>query len=354
MSHGALHGGMSFQAIGVDLSAPERERDVVTADVLDSWFDPSPRVLGRLRNNLPFLLRNSPPLYAEGMVQEIARARGLREWNIVAGAGSSSLIFSALPRLLPAGARVLMLDPMYGEYKHVCSVLLRAKTTVHQLTAENQFAVEGKALPKDTDAVLLVNPNNPTGRLWPKRELLAWLDSVPTRTLVWVDEAYIDYAGAGESVEAEAAKRPNLVVLKSMSKAYALSGLRVAYLTACRELLLRIMPALPPWPVALPAQMAAIEALRDVEYYSARWAQTHELRREATAALKGVTVHPSSANFYLVELEQPAAVAARLRSANVFVREFPDSAILESRFLRVAVKDREQNGRIVEAFREAL
>jgi histidinol-phosphate/aromatic aminotransferase/cobyric acid decarboxylase-like protein len=149
------------------------------------------------------------------MVQEIARARGLREWNIVAGAGSSSLIFSALPRLLPPGARVLMLDPMYGEYKHVCSVLLRAKTTVHQLTAEKQFAVEGKALSMDTDAVLLVNPNNPTGRLWPKRELLAWLDSVPESTLVWVDEAYIDYAGVGESVEAEAAERPNLVVLKS-------------------------------------------------------------------------------------------------------------------------------------------
>ena len=81
MSHGALHGGMSFQAIGVDLSAPERERDVVTADVLDSWFDPSPRVLERLRNNLPFLLRNSPPLYAEGMVQEIARARGRRQFT---------------------------------------------------------------------------------------------------------------------------------------------------------------------------------------------------------------------------------------------------------------------------------
>jgi histidinol-phosphate/aromatic aminotransferase/cobyric acid decarboxylase-like protein len=252
MSRGALHGGLSFQTIGVDLSTPERERDVVTADVLDSWFDPSPRVLERLRNNLPFLLRNSPPLYAEGMVQEIARARGLRERNIVVGAGSSSLIFSALPRLLPLGARVLMLDPMYGEYKHICSVLLRAKTTVHQLTPEKQFAVEGKVLSRDTDAILLVNPNSPTGRLWPKRELLAWLDSVPARTLVWVDEAYIDYAGVGESVEAEAAQRPNLVVLKSMSKAYALSGLRVAYLTAPPALRDRLARRVPPgrwdWP----------------------------------------------------------------------------------------------------------
>lgn len=142
LSRGALHGGRSFHAIGVDLSAPERERDIVTADVLDSWFDPSLRVLERLRNNLPFLLRNSPPLHAEGMVQEIAHARGLHERSIVVGAGSSSLIFSALPRLLPKGARVLMLDPMYGEYKQVCNTLLRARTTVHQLTAENDFALE--------------------------------------------------------------------------------------------------------------------------------------------------------------------------------------------------------------------
>lgn len=93
---------------------------------------------------------------------------------------------------------------------------------------------------------MLVNPNNPTGRLWPKRELLAWLDSVPLRTLVWVDETYIDYAGAEESVEKEADSRPNLIVLKSMSKAYALSGLRVAYLTACQKLLQRIMPSCRP------------------------------------------------------------------------------------------------------------
>ena len=80
------------------------------------------------------------------------------------------------------------------------------------------------------DLVVLVNPNSPTGQFIPREKLEALLRSVPAKTRVWVDETYIEYAGTKESMERFAAGSENVIVCKSMSKVYALSGARVAYL----------------------------------------------------------------------------------------------------------------------------
>jgi Aminotransferase class I and II len=212
-----------FDAIGVDLRHLERVSEVVSADVLDAWFDPSPCVIATLREHLPFLLRTSPPSHAEGFVAEIALRRGVPEECVLPGSGSSSLLFTCLPRLLPPGARTVVLAPMYGEYEHIVESLLGGTVHQHELRAGNGFTVDGDALLEDVrradpDAILLVNPNNPTGRLWPREEIIRFLDQIPAGILTVIDEAYLDYAGAHESLESEAARRENLVVIKSMSK----------------------------------------------------------------------------------------------------------------------------------------
>jgi histidinol-phosphate/aromatic aminotransferase/cobyric acid decarboxylase-like protein len=101
-----------------------------------------------------------------------------------------------------------------------------------------------------------------------------------------VDEAYVDYAGQDQSLEREACVRPNLIVLKSMSKVYALSGLRVGYLVAHPATVRALAPWTPPWSVSLPAQVAAIEALADPAYYQQKYLETHALRE---AALSGIS-----------------------------------------------------------------
>ena len=115
----ALHGGAFFEAIGVDLRHLERASAVISADVLDAWFDPSPRVIDVLREHLPFMLRTSPPNQAEGFVAEVAARRGVPEECILPGSGSSSLLFSCLPRLLPIGVKAFALAPLYSEYQHI-------------------------------------------------------------------------------------------------------------------------------------------------------------------------------------------------------------------------------------------
>ncbi len=355
MIQAAYHGGAFFEAIGVDLRHLERSAAVISADVLDAWFDPSPNVLSLLREHLPFLLRTSPPNHAEGFVDEIARSRNVPRESILPGSGSSSLLFTCLPRLLRRGAEVLLLDPMYSEYEHIAGTLLRGTIHRHVLSPENHFDIDGDALLAhvrrlEPDAILLVNPNNPTGRLWSRADVLRFLDLVPGRTVVVIDETYLEYAGSAQSLESEAVRRENLIVIKSMSKCYALSGARVAYIIAHPDRAETLFPWLPPWPVGLLAQAAAMEALRDPNYYSARYAETHLLREALIRELVHLHPVPAHANYFLIEPPDAAALAARLREREIFVREF-QSGRLAGKYLRVSVKDAAQNARLVEALR---
>src|SRR5215831_13173141 len=95
----AFHGGRFFEAIGTDFQDLARAQEIISADVLDAWFDPSPRVVNKLREHLPFLSRTSPPVHAEGLVSAISEVRTMPRANICVGAGSSQLIFASLPEL---------------------------------------------------------------------------------------------------------------------------------------------------------------------------------------------------------------------------------------------------------------
>lgn len=119
MNKRAYHGGQFFNAIGNDFSNLENSRQVIGADVLDAWFDPSPKVLEKIQSYLAFSLKTSPPIYSEGVVDAIANCRGLSRENVLVGAGSSDIMFNFFPNMLNWQDRVLILDPMYGEYAHI-------------------------------------------------------------------------------------------------------------------------------------------------------------------------------------------------------------------------------------------
>jgi histidinol-phosphate/aromatic aminotransferase/cobyric acid decarboxylase-like protein len=118
------------------------------------------------------------------------------------------------------------------------------------------------------DLIVLVNPNNPTGRHIPRVDLERVLRAAPAHTRVWIDEAYLEYVGPDESLERFAARSESVLVAKSMSKVYALSGMRAAYLCGPMHQLADLIPWTPPWAVSLVAQVAAVRALEDPAYYA--------------------------------------------------------------------------------------
>jgi histidinol-phosphate/aromatic aminotransferase/cobyric acid decarboxylase-like protein len=361
-----FHGGAFFEDIGPGFDTLDRSEVIVNADVLDAWFPPSPRVLATLREYLPWLIRSSPPPQCEGLCEAVAKHRGVRPANILPGAGSSDLIYRAFRHWLGRDSRVLILDPTYGEYQHVlervigCRVerLTLARADGYQLNVDELASRIGKGY----DLVVLVNPNNPTGRYVGRAELQDVLRRVPPETRVWIDEAYIDYVAAAESLERFAADSENIIVCKSMSKVYALSGMRVAYLCASRHHLSNLVSLTPPWVVGLPAQVAAVRALEDTSYYEEQYRRTHRLRAEMHEGLDSIGIReivPGEANFLMFHLEESQPTSSQIinaaRKEGVFVRDVATmGGKLASQSLRIAIKDPTGTKRVLQTLQRVL
>ena len=362
-SETSQHGGTSFEAVGTRFD--DLDRSIVTADVLDAWFAPAPGVVRALVDDVAWLCRTSPPTHGPGLREAIATARGIPDGSIVLGAGSSDLMYRVLPRLVERGSRVLVLRPTYGEYPHLLGRVLGARVDSLRLREEDGWQLDldelRGALQRDYDLVVLVNPANPTGRHLDAGVLGDIVASAPAGTLVWLDEAYVEYAGTDQSLELRAATAANVIVCKSMSKVYALSGQRVAYLATHPDRARELNRHCPPWPVSLPGQLAGVRALRDPGHYEDRWRQTAVLRRDLAAglaAISGVRVYEAQANFVLVRLPEIASagrVTSRCQESGVYVRDLsPLSADFMGRYVRVAVKDAAANSRIVLALADAV
>jgi histidinol-phosphate/aromatic aminotransferase/cobyric acid decarboxylase-like protein len=348
------HGGAFFDAIGVGFETLGRRHEIINADVLDAWFPPAPAVVHELRDHLDWALRTSPPTQCEGLIDEISRARQVPRECLAPGAGSSDLVFRAFLRWLKPDARVLLLDPTYGEYQHVFEHVVRCQVDRLLLEPQRGFVVDldqlAAQLQRRYDLVVLVNPNNPTGMHVHRRDLEPVLRDATPHTRFWIDEAYLDYFSPDESLERFAAASENVVVCKSMSKVYALSGARVAYLCGPRAWMQDLRTITPPWIVGLPAQIAGVLALREPDYYRARYAETRELHAELATSLErlGMHVWRGVANSLLCRLPAGAGDAAefiaKCRPHGLYLRDVASMTTRpDSRMLRVAVKDRQTN-----------
>jgi len=366
-----FHGGAFFEQIGTDFRDLNRHREIVNADVLDAWYPPSPKVISALQEYLPWLLRTSPPTTCDGLVKEIARSRGVEPMNILPGGGSSDLIFRALRHWLNPSSHALILDPTYGEYAHVLERVIGCMVDRLALARSGHYDVDlsrlEAALADHYDLVVLVNPNSPTGRHIPRVALEEILQRVPKQTRVWVDETYIEYASSrmlnrgskadsfSESIERFAAQSENIIVCKSMSKVYALSGARVAYLCAGAHQLEELHSITPPWVVSLPAQVSAVRALQDPDYYNEQYANTALLREQLAKGLEslGLEVIPGVANFVLCHLRPDRAdastVVSHCREHGLFLRDAGAmGSQLGTHALRIAVKEASTNQRILD------
>ncbi len=361
-----FHGGAFFEAIGTDFETLERKDSIVNADVLDAWFPPSPLAVNALREHLPWLMRTSPPIRSEGLRKAIARHRGVGEENILPGAGSSDLIYLAFGRWLNRNSRVLVLDPMYGEYVHILENVIRCQVDRLVLSRHGGYVVDLEELRARAalgyDLIILVNPNNPTGQHIARHKLTDVLAGVPKSTRVWVDEAYIDYVGQDQSLEPFAAASENTMVCKTMSKGYALSGMRVAYLCGSVGLISDLELMTPPWSVSLLAQVAAVKALGESGYYQERYRETRKLRQQLIEGLREIGIQeivPGQGNFVMFHLEpaQPSAatVLTEAKKLGIFLRD-PSSmgCKVGRRALRVTVKDKETNKRVLAVLESVL
>ena len=344
----AFHGGAFWEALDPTFPPGYGERDIVVADVLDAWFPPAPGVIAALGDGAERLARTSPPTHAEGLIRVLSERRGIAASSIAVGAGSSDLLYRALPRWIGRGSRVLLPEPTYGEYAHLIETVLGARVDRFPILDGFEVAQWEKELAANAyDLAVLVNPNNPTATTIGREEIVR--AARRTRTRLLVDEAYMDYLDRDESVQCDIASLPNLVVVRSLSKGLALSGLRAAYLVASPNVAAEIRALTPPWNLSGPAQIGAIRALEDPDYYAGRYAQTITLRRRLATRLcgYGLTVR-EGINWVLAEVEDAAAFVAAAQERGAYIRDAGRTApSLGDRWVRIAVGDEAVQDRLM-------
>jgi histidinol-phosphate/aromatic aminotransferase/cobyric acid decarboxylase-like protein/GNAT superfamily N-acetyltransferase len=360
------HGGEFFEAIGKEFDNLNRREKIINADVLDAWFDPSPKIINEIKSHLPWISKTSPPTDCSGMANSIANIRGVKAENILPGAGSSDLIFMAFREWLTSGSRVLILDPMYGEYAHVLENIIGCQVDRLKLFKDMNYVLDTETLismsKNNYDLIVIVNPNSPTGQHISRKPLEIALKQIPTTTRIWLDETYVEYTGVNQSLEKFATKNRNIIICKSMSKVYALSGLRAAYLCASPYQLEKLKSISPPWAVSLPAQIAAVIALKDVEYYEKCYKKTHAFRDEFSKELmkiNSIKVVQSIANFILCYLPEngPNAetVVSKCKEYGLYIRDVSNMGTnFDKHTIRIAIKNRETNQKMIKILKNVL
>ena len=199
------------------------------------------------------------------LTAKIAAVHGLKDGQILIGNGSTEFIY-LLPRALGV-KKALVLSPSFSDYERA-SELSGAKVVRLPLLEENNFSPDMKSLSRELKKcglLFLCNPNNPTGTLMPKDELLSLLkEASKAGTVVCIDEAFIEYV-PGASLLKEAVKL-GAVVLRNFTKFYGMPGIRIGYAAGDRKLIAKMKAVREPWTVNNLAQAAALAALGDGEY----------------------------------------------------------------------------------------
>ncbi len=360
------HGGAFFDAIGDRFDDLSRIRTVINADVLDAWYDPAPEVQKMITNELPWTIKTSPPTRAEGLIKVIAEKRNVSNNSILPGAGSSDLIFLAFCHWLKPASKVLILDPTYGEYSHIFEKIIKCRVERFELKREEGYKInlDSLAIKLDQkfDLFIWVNPNSPTGLHVQREDVENILKKQSGCKRIWIDETYIEYAGKGQSLESFAAHSSNTIVCKSMSKVYALSGLRSAYLCASPHQLEDLKVLTPPWSISLPAQIAATYALQSNSYYFEKYQETHDLRKGLVVKLKDIGIDeiiPGVANFIMFHLppdfKSVSSIISECRKKGLFLRDASGMGTsIGKSAMRMAVKDDATNKRMIEIFKAAV
>ena len=361
-----FHGGAFFEGIGVEFNNLDEKDNIISADVLDAWFPPAPKIQEVIQSYLPWIIKTSPPTNSEGYIKTISEQRRLNRESILPGAGSSDLIFRIFNQWLRPSSKVLILDPTYGEYSHILNKIIKCEVERLELKREEGYNINiGKLrvkLNQKFDLFVWVNPNSPTGLHINKNQVERLLLNNKGCERIWIDETYVEYAGREQTLERFAEKSNNVFVCKSMSKVYALSGLRAAYLCANPNNIMPLKRITPPWVISLPAQIAATTALKQEDYYIKKYQETHELRDKLELQLKQIGIDeiiPGIANFIMFHVSNDKFSASRIvnecKLKKLYLRDLSGMGTsFEDDAIRMAVKDLNTNNKMIAILRDCL
>jgi len=347
---------------GKPLDELEREYGISNSIKLasnENPWGPSPKAINALQAELSNLHR-----YPDGscyyLVQAIAEKLGLSPAEIVMGNGSNEVIEFLVKAFVQEGDEVITSHPSFLMYQKIVQVrgginhVVPLKDMCHDLEVIKKM-VSGK-----TRLIFLDNPNNPTGTAIQPVQLYKFLSDIPESVIVVLDEAYVDFMDKKLQVDAyslirNVEKRCPVVFLRTFSKAYGLSGLRVGYGLMPKDVAECLHKVRQPFNINQMAQVGALAALMDEDYYQLTLERTAKgmanLSREVDKF--GCKSFPSETNFFLIDVQGDAdKLYQAMLYKGVIVRSM--SAYGFKNFIRVTVGTEEENNRFLSSLADCL
>jgi histidinol-phosphate aminotransferase len=322
----------------------------------ESPLGPSPKAMEAVRGILDQL-----HIYPEGggfyLREALGKHFGIARQQVILGNGSVELVEIAARALLHSEANAVFSAGSFAMYPVACQIAAGPAKAVPMKDRNHDLQGLLDAIDDRTRLVILDNPINPTGRHTALKDMVTFLERVPERVLVILDEAYKEFADAPDygTTQGFMDRFPNLMVLGTFSKAYGLAGLRIGYGFAQPEAIAVLNTVRSPFNTNAVAQVAGIAALDDQDYVRRYVALNRVERAYLTAGTQalGLPVTPSQANFIFTDFPMTGDVAFhKLLHEGVIVRPMMGNGWPHS--LRVSVHAREGNDRFLEAARRVL
>ena len=356
-----VHGGEVLEAanqIGL------RREEILDFSSSVNPLGPSEKALDAVKANLGGI-----PSYPDSNSAELrkaiaARFDGLSEGNVIVGNGSTELIYLFVETFMKKGDVALIPAPTFGEYERAVKKIGEVPKYVKP-NSDFQFNPAGFArYLSGAKIAFFCNPNNPTSILTSPEQLTELVErALDENVFVFLDEDFLEFVDGEErfSLIGKIRRYPNLFVLRSFTKIFGLTGLRVGYGVASEEIIKALLIAKIPWNVNCLGQVAAVAALGDEEHLM----KTRDLiRAEKSFLMRGLTqikefkVFPADANFIFMDIRQSGYTAAELKKKmlgyGLLIRDCSSFRGLDEYYVRVAVKTRRENERLLETLRKTV
>lgn len=318
-------------------------------------FGPSPLAQAALQKAIPGV-----NLYPDGnafyLKQKLAAKLGVEPANLVLGNGSNEIIEFIAHALLEPGTNVVVSQYCFAIYPIVAKMAGADVVTVPAKNYGHDLPAMLRAITGDTRAVFVANPNNPTGTLAAREDLIKFVNDVPDDVLLVMDEAYIEFLNDPVVLVPliRLGVRKNLILMRTFSKIYGLAGVRIGYGIADTELISALEKIRQPFNANLLAQVAALAALDDDEHVRRTRENNFtglEFFAKAFRSLKLEYV-PSFANFILVRVGQGQKVFDAMQKLGVITRPMGGYHLPD--WVRISIGTKAENERCLQALKQVL
>lgn len=299
-----------------------------------------------------------PEPQPQAVIEGYARYAGVAPENVLVSRGGDESIELIIRAFCEANDSILYCPPTYGMYAVSADTCGIATKTV-PLTADFQLDLaQIKANLEGVKVVFVCSPNNPTGNLIKRSDLFELLQITAGKAIVVVDEAYIEFCPEA-SLVSELANFPHLAIIRTLSKAFALAGLRCGFTLANAELIGVLQKVIAPYPLPVPVSDIAAQALSPlgIEQMKTRVAEVITLRAELQKNLENLPlveqVFGSEANYLLFKCQDGQKVFKALWEQGIILRDQHKALGLQN-CIRITVGTREENQRVIDYLGRAV